>query len=554
MQLLRVPSFGPDLVPGITLAAVAIPACMGYTKIAGTPVVTGLYTILLPAAAFALLGSSRRLIVAADSATAAILFAGLSPLAQPFSSHWLGLAGGAALVTAGLLALSFVFRLGFLADFLSRTVLVGFLCGVGFALMIGQLPDMLGIPAPGGSLWHVVAGTAAHASDAHVPTLVMSGAVVVFVLVLQRVARRIPAMFVAVALAIGITWALGLDRRGIAVVGQVQAGLPALALPRLSWHELTAIVPMCLSLFLVVIAQSAATARSFAQKHGEPLDENRDLLALAAANALAGLSSTFVVNGSPTKTAVSDAAGARTQAAQLTSACVVLVVLLAATPLIARLPVGVLAALVFLIGLKLLDIRSLRQILRFRRSTFAVAVGTFVAVVVLGVERGIFVAIALSVIDHLQQEHAPKDVVLTVTDGRWRAENVRPGIQTEPGLVVYRFEAPLFFANADYFGARVQHVVDGASDPVRWLILDLISVDDIDYTAGLILSLKVDELQQRGIEVGLVSADDLREPLDRLDITPRIGRGLSFESVQEAVEAFHAKVGLNPAAHPGNVS
>lgn len=554
MRLVRRPSFAADIVPGITLAAVAIPACMGYTKIAGTPVVTGLYTILLPAAAFAILGSSRRLIVAADSATAAILYAGLVPLAQPFSGHWLGLAGGAALLTAAFLALAFVFRLGFLADFLSRTVLVGFLCGVGLALMIDQLPDMMGIPSPGGSLWHIVAGTATRASHAHVPTLAMSGAVVVFVLVLQHVARRIPAMFVAVVLAIGLTWAFGLDRHGIALVGQVQAGLPAITVPAISKHELAAIVPMCLSLFLVVIAQSAATARSFAQKHEEPLDENRDLLALAAANALAGLSSTFVVNGSPTKTAVAEAAGAQSQATQLISAIVVLVVLIAATPLIARLPVGVLAALVFLIGLKLLDIRSLHQIRRFRRTTFAVALGTLVAVLAFGIERGIFVAIALSVIDHLQQEHAPKDVVLTLTGGRWRAENVRPGIQTEPGLVLYRFQAPLFFANADYFAARVEQVVDGAKDPVRWLLLDLISVDDIDYTAGLMLSEKIAQLQQRGIQLGLISADDLREPLDRLDITPRIGSDRFYASVQDAAEAFHAHAGLTVPEHAGNVS
>lgn len=527
-----------DVLAGVTLAAVAIPECMGYTKIAGTPVVTGLYTILLPIAAFALIGSSRHLVVGADSATAAILFAGLSQLARPYSPEWLTLASDAALLTAGFLVLAAVFRLGFLADFLSRTVLVGFLSGVGVSLLLGQLPDMLGISAPNGASWRGVASVLRHARQTHVATVMMSASVVVFVLLLKKIAKRFPGSLVAIVLAIAATWWWSLDSYGIAVIGGVQAGLPAIRLPRIVGHDVT-MVPMCVSMFLVILAQSAATARGFAQKYGEALDENRDLLALAAANAAAGLSSTFVVNGSPTKTAIVDAAGSRTQVAQATTAVVVLIVLLVATPVIAMLPVAALAALVFLIGLELIDIRSLREIFRFRRTTFAVAIATLAAVVAIGVERGIFLAIALSVIDHLHREHEPKDVVLTVTDGRWRAEKVRDGIQTEPGVIVYRFGAPVFFANADYFGERVLRVVDGAPDPVRWLILDLISVDDIDYTGGLVLQRRILELQQRGIVVALASADDVREPLDQLEITQRVGEDRIFQNVEDALAAFH---------------
>lgn len=530
-------ALGPDILAGITLAAIAIPECMGYTKIAGTPVVTGLYTILLPIVAFALIGSSRHLVVGADSATAAILFGGLSQLAHPYSPEWLMLASDAALLTAGFLVLAAVFRLGYLADFLSRTVLVGFLSGVGVSLLLGQLPDMLGISGPNGASWRGLASVVRHAGETHVPTVLMSVAVVVFVLVMRQIAKRFPASLVAIVLAILATWRWRLDRHGIAVIGGVQAGLPSIRLPHLTGSDFT-MVPMCVSMFLVILAQSAATARSFARKYGEPLDQNRDLLALAAANAAAGLSSTFVVNGSPTKTAVVDAAGSRSQAAQATTAVVALIVLLVAAPLIARLPVAALAALVFLIGLELIDLRSLRQIFRFRRTTFVVAMGTLGAVVAFGVERGIFLAIALSVIDHLQREHEPRDVVLTVTDGRWRAENVRDGIETEPGLIVYRFEAPLFFANADYFDERVRRVVDGAPGPVRWLVLDLVSMDDIDYTGGLVLQSRIADFQRRGIVVALASADGVREPLERLDLIEGIGRDRIFDTVQDAVDAF----------------
>ena len=533
----------PDIIAGFTLAAIAIPECMGYTKIAGTPIVTGLYTILLPIAAFALLGSSRHLVVGADSATAAILFAGLAGLAPPFSERWLTLASAAALITAGFLFLSGILRLGFLADFLSRTVLVGFLSGVGVSLLIGQLPDMLGVAIHGkGFIAHTL-DTLREVPQTHLPTLVMALGVLAVILLSERFARKLPGSLLAVVLAIAATWIFRLDRYGIAVVGRVEPGLPTFRLPLISLPEAVSLLPTSASMFLVVVAQSAATARSFAQKYSEPLNENRDLLALGASNTLAGVSGTFVVNGSPTKTAVVDAAGGRTQVAQLTTAALVLAVLLVATALIERLPIAALAALVFLIGLKLIDVKSLGQIFRFRKATFLVAVCTLLAVVFFGVERGIFFAIALSILDHLRQEYHPKDVVLVSGEGSWKADRADPGIETEPGLLVYRFEAPLFFANADYFAARLQSLVKSAPHPVKWLVLDLVSMDDIDYTAGLTLAATLRQLQRQGIIIAFAQIEDVADELDRLGITERVGKDHLFESVRAAVEAYRQQSG-----------
>jgi MFS superfamily sulfate permease-like transporter len=529
----------PDIVAGITLAAVAIPECMGYTKIVGTPVVTGLYTILLPIAMFALLGSSRHLVVGADSATAAILFSGLTGLAQPLSPHWVFLTSAAALVTATFLLLSSLLRLGFLSNFLSRTVLVGFLSGVGVSLLLGQIPDMLGIVPAESVFWGNTIGALTQIGETHALTLVMAVGVVVLTVVLDRVGCRVPGALVALVVAIATTWAFRLDQHGIVVVGSVVPGLPTFQWPGITLHETMAIVPTCASMFLVVIAQSAATARSFAQKYQEPLDEDRDLFALAAANAVAGLSGTFVVNGSPTKTAIVDAAGSRTQVAQLATAVVVMSVLLFATSVIERLPVAALAALVFVVGLKLIDIRSLQQIYRFRIRTFLVALSTLFSVVALGVERGIFVAIVLSVLDHLRQEYRPKDVVLTAPGGKWRAAT--PGCETDPGLIVYRFEAPLFFANADYFAMRVQQMVASAPHPVRWFVLDLASMNDLDYTGGLTLARTVEQLRRQTISVGLVAADDVVDELDCLGITSQIDRDQMFEAIHDAVEAYRQR-------------
>jgi high affinity sulfate transporter 1 len=528
-----------DVLAGLTLAAVAIPECMGYTKIVGTPVVTGLYTILLPLVGFALIGSSRHLVIGADSATAAILFAGLTGLAVTLTDHWVALTSTAALVAAACLGVAAVLRLGFLSDFLSRTVLVGFLSGVGLSLLFRQLPDMLGISAPSGFPADFVA-VVTHLSHAQRPTMIMAGSVIAVIWALDKFARAVPGSLVAIAAAIASTWFFGLDGHGIAIVGHVQAGLPIVRLPVVTLHETMAMLPMCASMFLVIVAQSAATARSFAQKYGEPHDENRDLLALTAANILAGLSSTFVVNGSPTKTAIVDAAGSRTQVAQLTTALIVLATLWFATPLIERLPVSALAALVFLIGIKLIDLRSLRDIYQFRIATFAVAIVTLGAVVWLGVERGIFIAIALSVLDHLRQEYHPKDVVMTAVGSTWKMKRADPGNESEPGLVIYRFEAPLFFANADRFSARVRDLVANAPTPVTWFVIDLVSMDEIDYTGGLALSTTISHLQKQGLTVALASAEDVSSDLDRLGVIDRIGHELVFESVHNALEAYRS--------------
>jgi high affinity sulfate transporter 1 len=530
----------PDVMAGVTLAAVAIPECMGYTKIVGTPVVTGLYTILLPLAGFAVIGSSRHLVIGADSATAAILFAGLGGLAAPLTDHWTSLASLAALLTGACLCAAFLFRLGFLADFLSRTVLVGFLSGVGVSLLISQLPDMLGLPASRGLPADLVA-VVVNIGKAHWLTVLMAAAVISVIRIVDRVAKKLPGSLIAIAAAIAATWFFDLDRHGIAIVGHVQAGLPGLRFPGVTVHETIALLPTCASMFLVVLAQSAATARSFAQKYDEVLDENRDLLALSAANVLAGMSSTFVVNGSPTKTAIVDAAGSRTQLAQLTTAIVVLAVLLVATPLIERLPVAALAALVFLIGIKLIDLQSLREIYRFRMTTFSVAIATLAAVVLFGVERGIFIAIALSVLDHLRQEYHPKDFVLRTTGGAWKTQKADPGAETEPGIIVYRFEAPLFFANSDYFAARIRELVARAPHPVNWFVLDLMSMEEIDYTGGLTLAIIVKRLQDRGITVALAGAADVLQELNQLAVVDRIGGENVFESVGDAVEAYRRR-------------
>lgn len=539
---------GPDVLAGITLAAVAIPECMGYTKITATPTVTGLYTMLLPVAAFAVLGSSRHLVVGADSATAAILFAGLSGLAEPYSDRWVQLASTAALLTAPVLLLCGAIRMGFLADFLSRTVLVGFLSGVGITLMVRELPDALGVAAGGGGVESTFVASIKALPETNVPTLLMALSVVTVVVVGERFAKTVPSSLLAVTTAIAATWVFGLDQRGVVIVGTVQPGLPTIGLPPVPIEDVVRLFSTSALMCLVILAQSAATSRSFAQKHAEHLDENRDLIALGAANALAGLSGTFVVNGSPTKTAVVDAAGGRTQLAQLVTAAVVLAVLLFATAPIEHLPNAALAAIVFVIGVKLIDVRTLHRIYRLQPDAFVGAIVTMLVVVLFGVEQGILVGIGVSVLAHVRRQYHPKDVVLTPALGFRRTLTAEPGVETEPGLIVYRFGAGLFFPNADYFSARLLGLVTGAPHPVKWVVLDLVSMNDLDYTGGLALAATLDRLREGDISVALTQADAIRNVLDRYGITRRVGADRLFATVHEAVDACRLEARAVPGA------
>ena len=416
-------------------------------------------------------------------------------------------------------------------------MLVGFLSGVGVSLLFGQLPDMLGVEVTGHGLIEHLLEIGRALPHLQWPAVAMALGVAAIILGCERYAPRLPASLLAVALAIAATWVFGLERYGLATVGRVQAGLPTFGVPKVSLAQASQLTATAASMFLVIVAQSAATARSFAQKGRESLDENRDLLALGAANVLAGISGTFVVNGSPTKTAVAVSAGAHTQTSQMTTAVVTLGVLLFATALIERLPDAALAAIVFLIGVRLIDVTSLRQIAGFRKATFAVALATLLGVVFLGVERGIFVAIGLSILDHLRQEYHPKDVVLARAGEHWKAHPADAGTQTAPGLIVYRFESALFFANADYFAARLHQLIEKAPQPVRRLVLDLVSMDDIDYTGGLTLLATLQELHGQGVAIALAQTEDVQDELERLGIIKLIGPEHVFESVSAALAA-----------------
>ena len=541
-----------DIVAGITLAALAIPEVMGYTKIAGMPVITGLYTVLIPIAAFALFGSSRHLVVGADSATAAIMFAGIASLGiaglQPATPQWVALAGLSALLAGGLLWLARVARLGFLADFLSRTVLVGFLTGVGIQVAIGQVSGMLGIPKQSSGVPFVSGDlvgffkTLGHVGQASWPTVLVSVSVLAVLIVFERWIRAIPGGLVAVVGSIVASWALNLQDHGVSTLGPVPSGLPGIGLPSgVTWHDAGRLLPTAVSMFLVILAQSAATSRAYAVRYNERFQENTDLVGLGLANITAGLSGTFPVNGSPTKTEMVDEAKSHTQVAQLTTAVVIGIVLLFLTRPLQFMPNAVLAAVVFLIGVKLIAIKGMRSIYDLRRDEFWVALATAVIVITVGVEQGIILAIVLSLILHVRRHFTPHDAIVGWDQqGRFRLARPTPGAVTEPGLVIYRFGVGIFYANAARLSEEVMALVN-VPDPPHWFVLYADAIDDIDYTGAQTVLELANHLQQRGIVFAVAEAsDDVRRELDRFGLTAKIGPDRYFATLHDARAAFHA--------------
>jgi sulfate permease, SulP family len=529
-----------DAVAGFTLAAMNIPQALGYTKIAGTPVVTGLYTLLLPLVAFATFGSSRYLVVAADSATAAILAGGLSPMAPMASEHYVALASLVALLTAGCLLLARLFKLGFLADFLSQTVLVGFLTGVGFQVGIAVLGEMLGVPVDSRRTVEQLAQVFHGLPEVHLPTICVSVAVVAIVLICRRFAPRLPGPLFAVVGAVVASAVFNFSAHGITIIGPVAGGLPQIRVPDVKWDEAVALLPVAGSCFLMIIAQSAATARAYASRHQEALDENADLLGLSAANAAAALSGTFVVNGSPTQTAMVERSGGRSQLAHLATAGVVALVLLFLTGPLQYLPRCVLGAIVFTIAIGLVDMRGLRDIGRESPGELRLALATTAVVVIVGVEQGILLAMALSLLRHVRHSYRPHTAVLVEAGpGQWRAAPAVPGAVSGPGLVVFQFGADLFYANAGRFAENVRGLLEGASTPVSWLVIDAGAITSVDYSAARVLRDLQQDLIRGGVVLVLVHAQSsLQADLDRHRLTDIIGPNHVFDTLREALAAI----------------
>jgi SulP family sulfate permease len=529
-----------DALAGFQLAAMNIPQALGYTKIAGMPVATGFYTLLLPLLAFAVFGSSRYLVVAADSATASILAGKLATMAPLASARYVALASTVALLTAGFLLLARILKLGFLADFLSQTVLTGFLTGVGFQVGVAVLGEMVGLEVHSDLTVVQLLEIFRTLPRVHLPTVAISAVVVTGIFALSRLAPKIPGSLIAVASAIATSANWDFAGHGIAIIGPVIGGLPHLGPPDVHWKDVVPLLGVSVSCFVMVLAQSAATARFYAARHHQPLDERADLVGLSAANAVAALSGTFVVDGSPTQTAMVESSGGRSQLAQVATAIAVALVLLFLTKPLQYLPRCVLGAIVFFIAVRLIDLRGLREIRRESPGEFGVALFTAAVVVLVGVEQGILLAMVLSLLRVVRHSYRPHTGVLVASPhDAWQLVPAVPGAVTQPGFVIYSFGAALFYANASLFATEIRCLVGPAPSPVRWLVVDAEAITNVDYTAARMVRQLHEELVDFGVALVFARASrSLKADLDRHLLTEVIGPARLFDRLHDAAAAF----------------
>ena len=499
-----------DVIAGVTVAAIAIPESLGYAKIAGLPIQTGLYCALLPALMFALIGSSRQLVVGADSATAALVAAGAGLVAAQGTAQYASAVGVLCIMTAVFLLLFAVAKLEFLADLISQPVLAGFLSGVGVSLIIGNLSGMLGVPASG-STWDKLTQTLSELDQANWTTAALAFGTVIVMLALEEKMPKIPAALVSLTLFSVIAVVIDASASGVESVGAIPAGLPGFTVPDFQSGEFATLAASAFSIAVVILAQSAAVARSFAQKNGYTDSVKGDLVGLSAANLASAFTSGFAINGSPPRTAAGDSAGSKGQVVNIAMAVTVALVLLFLTGLFEYIPSGVLDAVVFTIGIKLVKVGTLRAVGRTSRPEFLVAMVTLLVVAFVGVEQGIFLAIVLSLIDRLRRQYHPHDAVL-LSDG-----HVIPRLESRvklpaPGqlddVLVYRFSAPLFFENATFFGERVRAELAATDTPVKVLVIDAAAMPDIDYTGAQTLAELGRELRGTGAELVLTEISD----------------------------------------------
>ncbi|MDO3634978.1 SulP family inorganic anion transporter [Mycolicibacterium arseniciresistens] len=541
-----------DILAGVTVAAYLVPQVMAYATVAGLPAVAGLWAALVPLAVYAFLGSSRQLSVGPESTTALMTATALAPLVVGDPARYAVLAAVMAVLVGGFCLLGGLLRLGFLADLLSRPVLIGYMTGVAVIMIGGQLGKVTGVTVEGAEFVDQVRSFVTGAAGAHWPTIILATAVLVMLLAIGRVAPKFPGALVAVLSATAAVVVFALESRGIRVVGEIPAGLPTPSVPVIPAADLLAMLIPAAGIAVVAFSDNALTARTFAARKGESIDANAELRALGICNVATGLTHGFPVSSSGSRTALGDAVGSRTQVYSLVALASVVAVMFFGRGLLENFPTAALGALVVFAALRLIDVAEFRRLGRFRRSELLLALATTAAVLGFGVLYGVLVAIALSILDLLRRVARPHDGVLGLVPGVAGMHDLDdyPDAKPVPGLMVYRYDAPLFFANAEDFRQRALAAVAENAEgvgPIEWFVLNAEANVEVDLTAVDALDQLRRDLETRGIVFAMARVkQDLRELLDAAGLVEKIGEDRIFMTLPTAVEAFRGRATARP--------
>jgi high affinity sulfate transporter 1 len=534
-----------DVVAGLVLTALLVPAGLGYAEASGLPPVTGLYATIAPLLVYALIGPSRILVLGPDSALAPLIAVVIAAKAGGDEARAISLAGVLALMTGALCFAAGLLKAGFFTDLLSKPVRVGYLNGIGLTMLVTQLPRLFGMRVTATDVVHGVHGFFAGILAGRLDPIAFAvgGGALVTILIARRISPRVPGVLIALVLATIAVSVFSLEGR-LSVVGQVPRGLPRPSLPLLTLTDAGDLFVAAVGIAVVAFADTSVLSRTFATRNGYQVDANRELVALGLANLASGVVSGFPVSSSSSRTPVAEAAGSRTQLTGVVGAVAIALLLIAAPRLLAHVPLAALAAIVIAAAIKMFDVETLRVSWRVRRSDFVLSLVALVAVMLLGVMVGIAVAVAVSLLDVVRRVWRPHDAVLGRAPGVKGYHDMKryPAALQVPGLVLFRWDAPLFFANADTFRARLLDVVSMSQPSPTWVVVAAEPITDVDTTAAEMLEELDHELAQRGIELAFAEMKDpVKDRLERYGLQKRIGREFFFPTVGVAVKAYRAK-------------
>jgi high affinity sulfate transporter 1 len=493
-----------DLGAGLSVAAIALPVGIAYADLAGVPAVIGMYSAIFPLLAYALFGSSRQLMTGPDAATCIIVAASLGPLAGGDPERYLAMMVILTLMTGILYVVAGFSRLGFIANFLSQPILTGYLNGIALIIIAGQLQKLFGYTGEAEEFFPKLTEFIDKLDHSHLPTLVLGLGLLTVLIVLRRIAPKLPAALVVVVVGIAVVVTLGLDQSGVAVLGSVPAGLPSLHIAAVEPTALKTLLGDAAGIALVSFTSGVLTAKSFARRNRYEVDANQELIAFGACNIASGLGQGFPVTGADSRTAVNNAMGGKTQLVGIVAAAAMLLILFFLTEPLGYVPTAALAAVIMVSAVGLFDFNELRNLYEMSHRELLLSVGTTLGVLILGVLPGVLLAVALSLFWLLAVVSRPHDGVLGRAKGIKGFHNIAdfPEATTIPGLILYRFDANLVFFNADYFRDRVRAIIAAAETPVEWVVVDASSINVIDITALQ----KVDELREELSAQGIVLA------------------------------------------------
>jgi sulfate permease, SulP family len=537
-----------DLLAGISVCLVMIPTVIAYAALMGLPQQYGLYAALVPLAIYPFFGGSRQVIVGPDIAICLLIVSAVRPLAGGDAGRAAELAGTVAVLSGLLLVLGAKARIGAVADFFSKPVLVGYMTGAALILVASQLDKFFGVTLQRNDFFPRLAELCGKLDKMNPVTAVFGSSLLALLLGLRRFAPKIPSALVVCVVAVVASASLGLEHRGVAVVGPLPAGLPSFVLPPFDWRDLQSLLPAVIGITLLSYTEGILLARAFGAKNGYEVNASQELVALGVSDVFTGFFQGFAGTGSQSRTAVNDEAGGKTPVASLVAAAALALFLLFLTPLLARLPVVALAAILVYGGSTLVEFDVMKRIYRYYPRSATLAAVTTLGVLVSGVVPGILIGVVLSLLGLINRISNPPDAVLREVPGHgFHDFGDAPGGQSIPGLLVYRFYAPLLFSNAAHFTARVRAVILDSKTPVAWFLLDAQAITDIDVTAVEALHAVHEELQRKGIALKIAHANrPLRAILERTGLARELKEDSFFASVHECASAFQARPGRPP--------